>query len=256
MARKRRGRGEGGIHERANGLWEGKVSLGFDSTGKRQRRTAYAHTKTELLEKLRQLQNEFALGQFANPESLTVEAWLLQWLNLTIQPKSSPTTYGRYEGLVRLHIIPHIGHLALKKLTPFNVNKLLDQLEKKGATLWTRKMAGAVLHNAMRSAARLRYIVTNPCADTARARPGEREMVILTEAEARAFLKVAEPNRLYALFALALGSGMRQGRVQSARPFRRGPYPAYLHPSVTRCRQLAGRYGTKGICLRMVVKWS
>jgi integrase len=213
MARKRRGRGEGAIHQLASGLWQGKISLGFSSDGKRLRKTVYAPSKTELLEKIRQLQSDFALGQFANPESLTVEAWLVKWLDTNVKLKASPTTHDRYEGLARLHIIPYIGHLALKKLSPFNVNNLLDQLEKKGATLWTRKMAAAVLHNAMHRAVRMQYIVANPCADTVRARPGEREMLILTEAEARALLKAAEDVRLYALFALALGSGMRQGEL-------------------------------------------
>ena len=37
MARKRRGRGEGSIHQRADGLWEAKISLGYDGNGKRRR---------------------------------------------------------------------------------------------------------------------------------------------------------------------------------------------------------------------------
>jgi hypothetical protein len=41
MSRKRRGRGEGSIFERADGVWVGSVSLGYDTNGKRLRKTVY-----------------------------------------------------------------------------------------------------------------------------------------------------------------------------------------------------------------------
>jgi integrase len=212
-ARKRRGRGEGGIHQLKSGLWQGKISLGYDGNGKRNRRTVYAQTKRDLQDKIRKIQGDFALGQLADPTGLTVQGWMLNWLDNTARVKTSPTTYDRYEQLVRLHIIPHLGMMKLQKLAPVHVNNLFAMLEKGGETLWTRKMAGAVLHNAMRQAVRLRLIIHNPCADVPRAKPGHKEMEILTEEQVKSFLAAAEGRRLYALFALALGSGMRQGEL-------------------------------------------
>src|SRR5262249_52868911 len=46
-----------------------------------------------------------------------------------------------------------------------------------------------------------------------KARPEEREMRYLTDAQVKQFLAAARQNRLYALFALAVGSGMRQGEL-------------------------------------------
>ena len=63
MARKRRGRGEGGIYQRSDGLWVASRSLGYDAQGKRVRKVAYGVTKAEareaLLKLLQSAPNEF-----------------------------------------------------------------------------------------------------------------------------------------------------------------------------------------------------
>jgi integrase len=211
-SRKRRGRGEGSIHLRTDGLWEGKISLGYDGDGKRNRRTVYAQTKSGLQKKIREIQSDFALGQLADKSNLTVEGWLQNWL-IIVKAKTSVTTYDRYEQLTRLHLVPHLGMVKLQALTPIHVNAFFAKLERAGESIWTRKMTGAVLHNAMRQAMRMRYIMTNPCADVPRPKPGEKEMAILIEEQVKVFLATAERRRLFALFALALGSGMRQGEL-------------------------------------------
>jgi integrase len=130
MSKRRRGRGEGAIYQRADGLWVAFVSLGHKEDGRRNRRFVYGGSKREAQEKLRKVQADYALGQLADPTNLTVEAWLLNWLCNTAKVKTSPTTYDRYEQLVRLHIIPHLGMLKLEKLSPLHVNNLFAKLEK------------------------------------------------------------------------------------------------------------------------------
>jgi integrase len=85
--------------------------------------------------------------------------------------------------------------------------------DREAAGAWTRKMAGVVLSNALRHAVRLKLIPHNPAADVTKARPAEREMQFLTERQGRRLLEAARGHRLYALFTLALGSGMRQGEL-------------------------------------------
>jgi integrase len=86
-------------------------------------------------------------------------------------------------------------------------------MERSGATAWTRRMAGAVLTNALRHAVRLKLIAFNPAADVVKARPEEKEMRFFSEAQTKQFLDAAKSCRLFALFALAVGSGMRQGEL-------------------------------------------
>jgi hypothetical protein len=138
------------------------VSLGYDADGRRKRKTVYGPTKKEVQDKLRKLQTDYALGQMADPNGLTVDAYLTLWLENTARVKTSPTTYERYEQLVRLHVVPHVGHLKLEKVAPMHVHSLMGALQRAGESLWTQKMVGTLLHNAFRSAARLRLMVHNP----------------------------------------------------------------------------------------------
>jgi integrase len=74
-------------------------------------------------------------------------------------------------------------------------------------------MAGVLLTGALRHAVQLKLIPFNPAADVVKARPEEKEMPFLSESQAKLFLDTAQGRRLYALFALAVGSGMRQGEL-------------------------------------------
>ena len=82
--RKRRGRGEASLFQRdSDGLWVGTVSLGYDGTGKRIRKTTYAPTKGEVAEKVRKLQAEHDAGRLVDVEELTTGEFLTRWLNNT-----------------------------------------------------------------------------------------------------------------------------------------------------------------------------
>jgi YD repeat-containing protein len=72
MAKARRGRGEGSIHERKDGSWTAQVSLGYDANGKRIRETLYGNTKKEVQEKLLALQQDALKGLPVKPERMTV----------------------------------------------------------------------------------------------------------------------------------------------------------------------------------------
>jgi integrase len=213
MARKRRGRSEGSIYQRADGRWVSSLSLGYDGRGKRKRRVVYGATKQEVQEKLRQLQTDALAGTLTDAGRLTVGEYLQRWLENTAQSKVRPTTYARYEQLVRLHVKPILGGVQLAKLRAVHVENFYAEMGRKGATAWTRKMVGVLLTAALRHAVRLQLIPFNPAADVVKARPDEREMAYLTGPQAKLFLAAARPCRLYALFALAVGSGMRQGEL-------------------------------------------
>jgi integrase len=214
MARARRGRSEGSVFFReSDKQWVGSISLGYDGTGKRKRRTVYGATKQEAQEKLRHLQGEADTGTLADAEKLTVGAYLQRWLDNTAKNTVRATTLERYEVLVRLHLKPILGGVRLGKLRAIHIEQCYAQMERDGSGAWTRKMAGTLLSNALRHAVRLKLIAFNPAADVIKARPEEKEMLFLTEAQTRVFLAAACGRRLNALFVLAVASGLRQGEL-------------------------------------------
>src|SRR5688500_7717901 len=79
MNRKRRGRGEGSIYLREDGRWSAMVSAGYDSSGRRLRKTVYGETKKEVQDKLRALDPATIK---ATAGRMTVKDWLETWHEL------------------------------------------------------------------------------------------------------------------------------------------------------------------------------
>jgi integrase len=217
--RSRRGRGEGGISFREDKqLWEGRISLGFDGRGKRIRKTVYGETKSDVAEKLRKLQTEHDAGRLIETEEMTVKEYLTRWLQNTAKESVRATTWERYRQLVECYLVPLLGGLKLSKLRPLHVEQCYATMAKgsddrKPAGADTRKSAGVILSAALRHAVRIGVIHSNPAAEVKKARPAQREMAFMTAPQAKRFLDAAKSNKNYALFALAVGTGARQGEL-------------------------------------------
>lgn len=211
--KRRRGYGEGSVFQRADGRWCGVVSLGYGGDGKRRRKVVYGDTKTGVQQELRKLQTSADAGTLGDAGRLTVGEWMTRWLENAVRPRVRANTYQRYEILVRLNIIALLGGVPLAKLRAPHVEGFYAAMERRGDSADARKRTGTVLTNALRHAVRLKLIPFNPASDVVKAKPENREMLFLNEGQVRQFLGAAQGNRLYALFALAVGSGMRQGEL-------------------------------------------
>jgi integrase len=212
-SRRRRGHGEGAIYQRPDGSWSAIISLGFDAEGKRQRRQVYAATKKEVQDKLRNLQTDHALGRLTDANRFTVGDWLTLWLENTARLKVAPSTYRRYQQLVELQIRPHLGTALLSKLTPFHIVQFYAALEKAGDTAATRRKAGFLLGTALKAAVKMNFLVRNVVADVTLPKAPPKEMQTWTREQVQQFLEAAQSDRYYALYVLAVDSGMRSGEL-------------------------------------------
>src|SRR6476619_6373117 len=102
--RRRRGYGEGSIHQRPDGTWRATISAGYDAAGKRKRRDVYGKTKREVQEELGKLQNAKAHGTLTKPTRLTVGQFMQQWLDDVARITVRATTLHNYKGIVKNHI--------------------------------------------------------------------------------------------------------------------------------------------------------
>ena len=89
----RRGRGEGSIAKRADGLWEARIDVGHDSHGKRLRKSVYGETKKECADKLTKLANRKLDGVLIDTGRMTVGNLLDRWLNDSARMNVAPTTF-------------------------------------------------------------------------------------------------------------------------------------------------------------------
>jgi integrase len=214
MARARRGRGEGGVRQRADGLWEGSVSLGVDGAGKRIRKSVYGRTKAEALEAMRSLREQTPGA--VDAATLTVGGFLRTWLD-GLRPSVEVTTWEQYDGHARNHIGPHLGGVRLASLTGLHVSQLYAKLLKAGTSAATTKKVGVTLTSALKSAVRLRLIPHNPAADVPRPKSQRKAPTVYSPEQVGAFFRAASSDRLYALYVLAVDSGCRLGELLALR---------------------------------------
>lgn len=148
---KRRGSGEGGISERADGRWCASVDFGYRD-GKRSRKWLYGKTRKEVSEKLKVALRDQQLGVLTATADQRVGDFLDAWLEQNVKVTNKPSTHRSYSDLVRLHIKPAIGTIKLTKLMPQHVQNLLQDIQGKGLSARTTQYIRAVLHHALEQA--------------------------------------------------------------------------------------------------------
>ncbi len=173
----------------------------------------YGPTKEEVRKQLTELHTQALHGGVSQPTQLTVAQYLTRWLEDVAKPKIRVTTYRQYEGLVRLHMIPHIGGIRLAKLTPAHVQGLYASLLRDGMSPRQCQMVHSRLFSALKRAVRWKLIPSNPCADVDRPTAPTKRFVPLTPRQVLMLLDAAEGSRLRALYVLAVFSGLRQGEL-------------------------------------------
>lgn len=102
----RRERGTGSVYQRGDGQWV--AALNTTEHGQRKRRVAYASSRQEALEKLRELQRQQEQGVNVFTPQQTVEQFLRHWLEEVVRPSRAEATYTTYRRVVTRHIIPVI----------------------------------------------------------------------------------------------------------------------------------------------------
>jgi integrase len=215
MAR-RRGQNEGSIFQRKDGRWCAILSLGWEN-GSRKRKSFYGKTAAEVQNQLLKARSDHAHNIPVAIERQSVGQFLMHWLEHTIKPNARPRSYESFEIIIRRHIIPELGQVRLEKLSPQNVQGLLDRKLRGGLAPQTVVHIRMVLRTALNQAMKWSLIARNPAALVDPPRMPRGEIRPLTAEEARRFLDAAKGERLEALYTLALFSGLRRGEILGLR---------------------------------------
>lgn len=219
--RARRGRNEGSIYrvtrKRADGsvriIWRGRLFLGLGKDGRYHQRAVYGESKAAVIDELRKLQAIAMAGELPKADKQTVSDFLTRWLEDSVRVTRRTSTYKLYKMFVTLHIAPQIGAVRLQQLGPQHIEAMLATMEKKKSSGRHRQIARAVLHIALAQAARWRIIANNPCSSVDKPRAERKAMRVLDEAQVRTLLGATKGDWLHGLYAVAIGTGMRQGEL-------------------------------------------
>jgi integrase len=211
-ASKKRGSGEGSIHQRPDGLWVGRISLG-SANGKRKVKAVYAKTQGEVIAQLTKLKREQQLGLPVAADRQKVAEYLTRWLNESARHTIRQGTFDSYSTLVRLHVVPYIGDRLLVRLSGQDISGLYNSLLAKGLSARTVQYVGAVLHRAMKQAMRWDLIARNPCELVDVPRKEHKEIAPIDVGGIMRLLDSAKEGRFYAIFVLAIVAGLREGEL-------------------------------------------
>lgn len=146
----RRTKGDGGLFQRADGMWVGRVELPVGPDGVRRRRQVSSRSFATAAADLKKLRKDVEEGRIAVTGATTVEKWMARWLDEIHADKIRPTTRRDYQTAIRLHINPAIGTRRLDKLTAAHIRSMHAKIGKRRAAVKAHVILKKALKDAMR----------------------------------------------------------------------------------------------------------
>jgi integrase len=207
----RRGPGEGGIDERSPGHYR----LRWRVDGKRYAKSVHG-SLADARKELRRLLQRADDGAHVVPRGLRLSDWAGIWLE-SRRPALNTRTWERYEELLRLHVLPQLGHRPLQRLTAPELDELYAGLRPLRSPR-TVHHVHVVLGACLRAAVRKGLLVSSPtlAADA----PVVREFragQALDQGELAALLTGFRGSALYPIVTVAALTGARRNEVLALR---------------------------------------
>jgi len=230
--RQRRANKEGKPWERPDGRWTARA---YGPEKNARPHYVYGKTRQEAKDKRDDLERELAAGMPAKDQ--TIAEYLEVWLTRTLPQQAAAghlagSTLDSYSDNARKHIIPGLGHIALRSLTVSRVRQWQYDLSRKPSGRPRRKLrpgerklppppllsartvgyCQAILRRAMNDAMRDELVTRNvvalvqmPKAATRKERPA------LTYEQTGALLEASSNDTLWCYWLVILTLGLRRG---------------------------------------------
>jgi integrase len=182
-----RNQGQGHIRQRGQRSWELKFDLGRDAvTGERiSRYVNFRGTKREAQAELNRLLNSRNEGTYVDPTKMTVAEYLEHWLTVYVDRQLAAKTAARHRGIIQHQIVPHLGNVPMRKLSPVHIEAFEANLQSQGYVKGHRRGQGltaqTVLHvhrtlsQALAHAVKTGVLFKNPAEQVRPPRPTSRE---------------------------------------------------------------------------------
>lgn len=226
----RRPKGEGGVYQRADGMWCVSLELPEGLDGKRRRRVICRKDKGRVVAELRALKLELEkLGNLATSD-ITLAKWAAHWLDKIAPKDIKPRTLAGYRTVIDGYVVPVLGKKMLGKISAQDVRRLHDLMastpkdpklrdgrELPEGTVMLSSTYVLLAHNALSvmlgAAMQEGKISANPCDMVNRPRKRVVEQQALTLPQSVDLLKILAARKDLALWATYLLTGARRGEI-------------------------------------------
>lgn len=225
-----RGKGEGSLYKRADGMWCTSIELPPGLDGKRRRKVVCRKSKADVVTELRKFQTELAKSGDLATNSITLAKWAAHWLNKIAPKDIKPRTLAGYRTVIDGYVVPLLGNKNLNKLSAQDVRRLHDVM---AATPKDPKLRGAgevpadtvmlsstyalLAHNALSvmlgAAFREGKMSANPCDMVSRPRKRVTKEAALTLPQSVELLAHVLSRKDGAIWATFLLTGARRGEI-------------------------------------------
>jgi integrase len=214
-----------GAYSRSKGSWTIFYDGPRHPDGSRNKKFETVRgTKSHALKVRAQRIHEVNTGAYVEETTLTLGAYLQQWLTAHAATEVSPATYVQYEQLVRNHLAPKLGHHRLDKITPLQIKTFYAESRKTGRKDGKGGLAKAtvrhfhiLLKQAFKQAIRWRLIRENPCDLLDAPQIGHQDSYPVDEETLQQLLDAARETSIWISVVLAAGTGMRRGEICALR---------------------------------------
>ena len=226
-------------HGKSYTYWEAKITTGYSpSTGKQIQKTLRGKTKTEVMEQVYQLQYELKQGNYdVRGGEQTLGEWLEHWEE-NYRNRKAYHTRRTEKAAIETHIKPRLGQIKLKNLTPDEIQRFVNGLEKSGkkqivldaegkpviqkgervytyvplATKTVRNIVG-ILSAALSQAVRNKYIPENTVACIEHIPLEKTEMHPLSNEQIAAYTAAANDDPYGRMLQFILFMGLRESEA-------------------------------------------
>jgi len=195
-----RGHHEGSLYRNVRrGVWVAAISL---PDGRRRRRQA--PTRADALAELRKMQKAQS-AEAIDASRIRLGDYLQRWVDDDRQ--LAPATLRKHESIIRVHLVPRLGHVLLSELSPSDVSRLLGDLG--GLDPQSVRHVRSTLRRALADALRDDLVTRNAASLASPPKLPHRERPILDAAQARTLLESTRTTRYGPLWTILVTTGLR-----------------------------------------------
>jgi integrase len=200
-----------GITKRKDGRFMARYTI--ETSEGPKRKTIYGRKYKDVERKLPEARGDAARGLIFDADNLKLGEYLDRWLSDSVADTVRPTTFERYEQIVRVHIRPVLGKLKLKNVTPAHVRGLYHEKLEVGLSPRTVQYIHVTLHKALKQAVADGLIPRNATEAVRPPQVRKEEIRPLTAEQVKTLFEAVRGDRLESLYVLAVHTGLRQGEL-------------------------------------------
>jgi len=207
----------GSIRQRGKNSWQIQIYTDVGPDGKRRRHFETVRgRKGDAQRRLTELLTSLDKGVYTPPGKLTLADLLNQFLRGYVRTKCSPRTQDGYEMIAERHLIPALGHIPLRQLSPQAIQSYYGKACERLSARTVHKHH-RLLKESLKYGVRQGYLGRNPCDLVDPPSWKAKMMRTLTPEESKDLLEIASDNKFYPVIYTAISSGLRQAELLGLR---------------------------------------